>query len=413
MPIQRRRIKITQLATPLKSTGAQYGERLKLAVRICWFIVLAGFILYKLYEFLGHVAAFTAALIGAIFFAYLIFPIVSRLNRRMPLGVAIGIVYASLALLVALVLLVVAPALSADFQQLVHNGPALVHQAQAELTNPTNPFVQRLPLQVRDYIATLPAQIENNLGLYASTFTTTVLPVVASIVALGALFVVIPVVATYLLLEAEDIKRTFLGFIPNHNQEKAQQVIADLDGVVGGFVRGQIVVAFIVGLLVTLLLLGLHVQYAVLIGALAGVFDVIPYVGAVAGWLPAFFIALFTNGSESALFVTIGIIAINQLEGHIIAPLVVSKSVELTPLTVLLALIAGGALAGIPGLFLAVPVAGAIRVLVVDLRPPPATVTEAKPALKKRPKKPPLIRRIIAAIDAQRHRSTKKGSHHP
>jgi predicted PurR-regulated permease PerM len=159
------------------------------------------------------------------------------------------------------------------------------------------------------------------------------------------------------------------------------EIIADLDHVVGGFLRGQVIVAAIVGTLVTILLYGLHVRYAYAIGAAAGILDVIPYVGAIAGWLPAFLIAVFTNGIESGLFVTVGIVLINQLEGHVIAPRIVSKTVELTPLAVIVALLAGGEIAGIPGLLLAVPIAGAIRVIVLDLRPPKLTYAQAEPAL--------------------------------
>lgn len=395
MPQARRRnIKIKDLATPVKSTGQIYGERLNLAVRICWLIVLVGVIFNYGFHLLARVATFTTVVVGAIFFAYLIFPVIRLLNRRMPLGLAIGVVYAVLVLLVALGLSFVVPALAGDVQQLAKNMPILVAHAQSILINPTSPLLQHVPMQLRDYAAGVPAEIETNLGSYFSRFMTTVVPLLVSFVAIGALFVLIPVVAAYMLYEAEGVKYNFLSYVPEHWQPRAQAILADLDRVVGGFLRGQVIVALIVGILVTMLLLGLHVQYAVLIGAIAGVLDVIPYIGAFAGWLPAFCIALLTNGFDNALFVTIGIVVINQLEGHIIAPNVVSKSVELTPLAVILALIVGGELAGIPGLFLAVPVAGVIRVLVVNFRPQPIAVTDVQPKLTKYPAKPLLLRLI-------------------
>ena len=275
------------------------------------------------------------------------------------------------------------------YGEFVHDAPALVHNAQVALSSPKDPLTKFLPTDIRNYLATVPGQIESYLIANVSSFASSVFPVLVSIVTVGALFVVIPVVAAYLLLEATALRRTFLGFIPTRRQHKAQDVIADLDRVVGGFLRGQIIVAAIVGTLVTILLLVLHVRYAVLIGVVAGVLDIIPYIGAIAGWLPAFLIALFTNGIESALFVTAGIVVINQLEGHIIAPNVVSKSVELTPLAVVIALIAGGEIAGIPGLLLAVPVAGAIRVIVLNMRPPEVAFTQAHSMLSDNPSEPP------------------------
>ena len=370
-------------------------DRLNLAIRVCWLIVLAGVIVYFGYHLLARVAAFTTIVIGAIFFAYLIFPAVRRLNARMPLGLAIAVVYAAVLLVVGLGVYYVVPSISADLQQLIKNTPALVEQAREQLI--ILQFREKVPELIRDYAASLPSVVEANLTAYLTNGLTKVLPLLISFVAVGALFVVIPVVAAYMLFEAEDLRQSFLTFVPAKHQPKAQMVMRDLDHVVGGFLRGQLIVALIVGTLVTLLLLGLHVQYAVLIGVAAGILDVIPYVGAFAGWLPAFAIALLTNGFWNAVLVTVGIVAINQLEGHIIAPNVVSKSVNLTPLAVILALILGGELAGIPGLFLAVPVAGAIRVLIVSFRPTPIVVADGAPVVTKAPK-PPLIPRLIALI---------------
>jgi len=365
----------------------QRSDRVLYAVRICWLVILAGFIFYKVLEFLVRVRTFTIVVVGAVLFAYLVFPLITRLNRRLPLGLSIAIVYAGIALLIAFGIYVAVPILSTDAQQLVHDAPKLVHDAQTALANPNSPFAKHLPLGLREYVRNLPAEIQVNISKYGAAAASTVLPALLSIVTIGALFVIIPVVAAYLMIESEGLKRTLLGFIPQSAQPKALKIISDLDHVVGGFIRGQLIVAAIVGTLVTLLLLGLHVQYAALIGTVAGILDVIPYIGAIAGWLPAFFIALFTNGLENALLVSLGIVVINQLEGHIIAPNVVSKSVELTPLAVVLALLAGGELAGIPGLLLAVPVAGILRVVIINFRPAPVTPAAAQPALTETPRK--------------------------
>jgi len=93
--------------------------------------------------------------------------------------------------------------------------------------------------------------------------------------------------------------------------------LCDVSGSVAPMAQFLLMFATLVGTLVTKVLLGLHVQYAALIGVVAGIRDVSPYVGAIACWLPAFFIALFTNCIENAIFVTLGIVVINQLEGNL------------------------------------------------------------------------------------------------
>jgi predicted PurR-regulated permease PerM len=143
----------------------------------------------------------------------------------------------------------------------------------------------------------------------------------------------------------------------------------DVNAVVGGFIRGQLLVAIIVGVLITIMLTVLHVRYAFLIGVIAGLLEIIPYLGAFVGAAPAVIIALVTNGPLNAGLVVLGFIAINQIEGHVISPLVVGESVGLSPLIIILALLTGGELFGLAGLLLAVPVAGIIKVLLVNLLP--------------------------------------------
>jgi predicted PurR-regulated permease PerM len=251
-------------------------DRVRFAVYICGLIVLLGLITYKILQFFVRIRMFTIIVVGALLFVYLIFPVVSRLNRRLPLGAAIAIIYVAIAALVALGVYIVAPILSRNVQQLIHDAPSLVHSAQLVLTNPNNPFTQHLPAGLRDYLTRLPSEVERNIASYGTKVAGTVLPVLVSIVSFSALFIIIPVVAAYMLLESGDIKQTFMGFVPERARPKTLQIITDLDQVVGGFIRGQLIVAVIVGLLVTLLLSGLHVRYALLIGVIAGVLDVIP-----------------------------------------------------------------------------------------------------------------------------------------
>jgi len=170
-----------------------------------------------------------------------------------------------------------------------------------------------------------------------------------------------------MLLDTAGMYRSFMAMIPERARPRTDKILREIDDVMGGFIRGQLLVAAIVGVLIVAMLALLHVRYAVAIGVTAGLLEIIPYVGAVAGAIPALAIALITNGPVNASLVLLGFIVINQLEGHVISPLVVSGKVGLSPLAIVLALLTGGELFGLPGLFLAVPVAGIIRVLIVNL----------------------------------------------
>ena len=325
--------------------------------------------LVRVLEFLGRVRTVTTIVLAAIFFSYLIYPAVRALKRRMPMWASLVTVYAGFGLLLFAGVAVIVPLASQNLAQLAHDAPRLVENARLTLADPNNPIIAHLPTQATTFLANLPSEITLLVERYGGTTTTHVFGFLLSAASIVVLFVIVPIFAAYLLLDAERIHDSILAMVPLAQRPRVTNIVNDFDAVLGGFVRGQLIVAAIVGFLVTILLLLLHVHYAVLIGVLAGLFEIMPYVGAIAGAVPAIVIALFSNGWQNALFVTIGFVAINQLEGHVISPFIVSESVGLSPLFVLIALLAGGELMGIPGLLLAVPVAGLIRVLIVNLIP--------------------------------------------
>jgi predicted PurR-regulated permease PerM len=124
-----------------------------------------------------------------------------------------------------------------------------------------------------------------------------------------------------------------------------------------------LLVALSVGVLITIALLALHVRYAFILGIVAAIGDLVPYVGAILAFLPAFAIAWSTNGLVNALLVLAAFVVIFEAEGHLLAPNIVSKTVRLSPFVVLLALLVGGELGGIFGLLVAIPIAGILRVV--------------------------------------------------
>ncbi|MGZ3522346.1 MAG: AI-2E family transporter [Vulcanimicrobiaceae bacterium] len=343
--------------------------RLTFTIKVLAVIILSAIVLTGFIDFLGHIRTVATIVIGAIFLCYAIYPAVRQLNTKLPLWASILIAYVVLISLVAAALSYVVPALGGNVKQFVHDAPAYVRNAQAALSDPHNPFVARLPVEVRDYLAKIPSEVVTFLNRYGGEAASSFLNVLVSAVSVLALFVAVPVVAIYLMIDANAMYRAFVSIIPLSIRPKALKILSEIDSVVGGFIRGQLLVAAIIGVLFIVMLSALHVRYAILIGVLAAVLEIIPYVGAVTGGAIAVLVALATNGPLNALFVTIGFIVINQLEGHLIAPFVVSGSVGLSPLAVILALLAGGELYGLPGLLVAVPVAGIIKVLFVNLVP--------------------------------------------
>ncbi len=376
-------------------------------VKVALLIVLGAVILSAIFGFLDRVHSFTVILIGAIFFTYVVFPLVRALSRWVPAIAAILLVYAGLVVVAGLAFAFLVPALANDAQSLVKAYPGIVRNAQAYLTDPANPLVARLPQSARDYLNALPLQIGSLAQQYAGEAATRVLSIVLSAVSLIATVVVIPVISAYLMLEHEMLWTSLLRVIPPAAQPKVRAVGYDLDRLLGGFIRGQFLVGAVVGACITVALLVTNVKYAVLIGVVAGLFNIIPFVGAIVGFVPAVLLALFNDGWQHALVVAACFVAINQLEGHVIAPRIVSESVGLSPLMVIVAILIGGEMGGLGGMFLAVPVAGVLRILALHLFPRYALAGEdvpfaAAPAPPPSPAPPPPPAREQAAQGGRR-----------
>ncbi|MDQ6827012.1 MAG: AI-2E family transporter [Candidatus Eremiobacteraeota bacterium] len=356
-------------------------ERMTYVLKLLAVFVLALYVSSLVLEFLARIGSISIIIIAAIFFAYLLYPAVRLLNGKLPLLTSVLVVYALLALLIGLLVAIVVPALSSDITQIAQYYPQTLHRSQIALYDSNTPLIGKLPLWMRNYIAHLPAQLTEFVRTHGvATATRAMSLLIGTFTALAAL-VIVPVLAAYLLLDSENLKRYFVALIPEMRREKSLNVLSQLEEVIGGFIRGQFLVGASVGILITIMLLLMHVRYAVLIGVMAGVLDVIPYIDAAATFIPAVSLAFVDHGSGLALVVAVLFIAIFELEGHVIAPNIVSKTVALSPLAVILAILIGGELMGIFGMFVAVPIAGMLRVIAMHVVPPKASVAEAQPAL--------------------------------
>lgn len=372
--------------TPSKPYPWFTEERLTYALKLLLVIVLALYLLGFVFQILARVQSIVILLIGAIFFAYLIYPLVRWLNVKLPLIAAVLIVYAAIVLVVFGAGWLIVPGLIDDGSSLVHAYPTIVQKIDAFVNDPSNPVLRRLPQPAREGLAHLPEQIVAWGQLHGVQAAEHALTVLMSTFALLATFIIIPVLAAYMLVESEHIKRVFLGLIPKRGRENTLDILSELEDVIGGFIRGQLLVGGSVGIIIMIPLLLMHVPYAILIGVLAGLLDVIPYIGPVIAFVPAFLIALLNNGALTAVFVAVVFVAANQLEGHLIAPNIVSRTIKLRPLAVILAILIGGEVGGVLGMFVAVPAAGILRVLLKRVLPPIATAEEAKPVLTSAPR---------------------------
>jgi predicted PurR-regulated permease PerM len=176
-----------------------------------------------------------------------------------------------------------------------------------------------------------------------------------------------PIFAFYLLVDLPHLKRVADGLIPEPARPEVLIVARRMNAAVGGFFRGQLVVASIVGVLASVGLLIIGLPFWLLIGMVAGFFNMIPLIGPYIGGIPALVIALTTKEPITAVWVIVIMVAVQQIDNHFISPVVMSRVVKLHPVLVMLALLLGGTLGGFFGLLVAVPTTAILKILIGHL----------------------------------------------
>ena len=169
----------------------------------------------------------------------------------------------------------------------------------------------------------------------------------------------------FMLLEGPAWMERFYGLLPPESQPRWRAVGHGIYRQVGGYVTGNLVISLIAGSLATFVLLPLGVPYAVALGLLVGLLDLIPLVGATIAAVVVAAVA-FLHSVVAGIVIVVFFIVYQQVENHILQPLVYNRTVALSPLAILISVLIGAELAGILGALAAIPVAGAIQVLILD-----------------------------------------------
>lgn len=177
--------------------------------------------------------------------------------------------------------------------------------------------------------------------------------------------VVIPIIAYYFLADDECINESLLSMFPVNSRKPIKRICCHADKILGRYIASQLILSALVGIATFFILIFLKVQFPVILSILNGFFNIIPYFGPIFGALPAIVIA-FIKSPETALWTTIWLYLLQQIEGNILSPKVTGDSIDMHPLLVILLLIIGGKISGFIGMILAVPIGVIVKVMYED-----------------------------------------------
>ena len=353
------------LSNPFVARAARWGL---LAWSLIGVLVLAWVVLrYVLYP----IRIVFAPLVVALIVIYLLNPIVTAIQRRgLRRGLATLIVYVVVLTAVGVALAYLVQAIAGQVSDFVSRIPDLLARAQHGLGTVSH----RLGLNL-DSKAVL-RQFERNGSV--SHFFGRVTSFTSGVVHVAFVLVLGPLIAFYLLVDLPRVQRGAEALIPASRRAEVAGLASDVNATLGGFFRGQLVVAVAVGLFSMFLFWLIGLPYYALLGAITGLFALVPLIGTVIAAIPALFVALTTphgtggllhvpGGWKLAVATVIALVAVQQLDVRVLTARILNRASRLNPVTVLLSLLVGGTLLGLWGMLLAVPVVAAAKVVVLYL----------------------------------------------
>ncbi|MGE5652987.1 MAG: AI-2E family transporter [Bacillota bacterium] len=318
--------------------------------------LLAVLLLTTIYYLRGVIVAVVAPLLAAIFIAYLINPSVVSLERRgMSRNWAILSVYTFFTAVITTAGTYLIPTLIRELTKLAATVPLYAQQVSA--------WYWSMKGNVPDAVNRFVEQNVQRLQMVVSTTAQDLIQAILSALGLAVYLVIIPIMSYYLLRDSAVLWQSFLDIIPRKNRKRVVGLVSDIQETLGCWVRGQVTVCALVGLLTSigLWLIGLG-EFALLLGVLAGVSDFIPYFGPIIGGAPAVLFGLL-RGPGMAIKAVIVILAVQQIENSVLSPMILGHELGLHPISIMLGLIAGGKLGGLWGMILAVPTMAITKVL--------------------------------------------------
>jgi predicted PurR-regulated permease PerM len=296
---------------------------------------------------------------GAI--AYFLDPVADRLQALGLSRALATVLITGVAVLVFVTLaLIVIPQLVQQLTALVNAAPEIASRLQAFLTE-RFPTIVDESSAFRRTLNSIAATIQSQGGELANGILASARNVIDAVI----FIVVVPVVAFYMLLDWDRMVAKIDGWLPRDHAPAIRRIARDIDGVLAGFVRGQLTVCAILGVLYAVALMIVGLQFGLIVGAVAGLISFIPYVGAIIGGALAIGLALFQFWSEPWMIAAVAAVffAGQFIEGNFLTPNLVGGSVGLHPVWLLFALSAFGSVFGFVGMLVAVPVAAALGVL--------------------------------------------------
>ncbi|HSX41503.1 MAG TPA: AI-2E family transporter [Candidatus Saccharimonadales bacterium] len=327
------------------------------------FRILTAIAGYSFIIFLAYLLRRELAWVGAAFFlAVALDPAVTYLAKYMPRrsrGLSTGAVFALFLLVLSFLVYSFLPPLMNQTRELIKRTPAYVDEIQ-HAGGPVGDFVRSNELvdKAKEAQSDILSQAGGAGGSVVGVIKNIFSGVAASLTVLALTF--------FMLLEAPQWTARFWALYAPTRRTSYQKLSAAMYRAMTGYVTGNLLTSLIAAALTAGMLAVLRVPYAIPLGIVVGIFDLLPLIGATLGALSVLIVALFTSPT-AALVMLVFFVLYQQVENHILQPIVYGRTIRMSPLLVLVAAILGASLGGILGAFVAIPITASIKILIAHI----------------------------------------------
>lgn len=340
------------LPAPLPDSTQRTALRIEVAPKTLISIVVVIAVIWMVIQ----VATVLLVLVGALMIVGALNPLVAGLEqRRCRRSAAIALVFGVAFILTVVGLFLAVPPLVAQVRAVIDHEPEIRENVVGFLDQ--SPMTTALANWLRDlHYPDLIKDARSTL-LSASMHA---LEIVAYMIA--AVFL-----ALYIMIDRDRLRGGVFALVPRDHHVRASRVFLNLETIVGGYIRGQLITCFLIGIFIFALLLILHVPNALAFAVLGAAMDVLPYIGALLTIVPAV-AAAYVVGPGVAVTVFVLLLLYEEFESRVLVPMVYGHALRLPSSVVFFSLLMGGALGGIIGALLALPIAAAVVMILDELR---------------------------------------------
>ncbi len=352
-----------------KSRILFWTVELLLLASLVWVCSNIGFVFEPIGTFISTL--FTPVIISG-FLYYLFRPLVNilmkfRINKfKINRTLAVVIVFILLGSIVALALIFLIPLLISQIGQLIAKTPTylaklqeIINQYYADLSH----YEWIKQLNVHSYIEKFEKAVEKSMESFMGSVTTSLGTIIGTITSITVTAITVPFMLFYMLKDGHRLVPSIKKMLPERPADKTEVLLGKMGDTISKYIGGQAIECAFVATFTFLGYWAIGMPYAFLLGVLAGTTNIIPYLGPYIGLVPALILAIFIS-PKMLITVIVVCVIVQQVDGNLIYPNVIGKSLDIHPLTIIILLLVAGNIAGLMGMILGIPTYAVLKVVI-------------------------------------------------